>query len=55
MLTRANVREIRALRASGVGVGFITAKFKVNRGTIWRITTGRTWKRDRGVEPKLTI
>lgn len=43
-LTEADVREIRALRASGVELKPIAKRFGVSTSAIFSVASGRTWK-----------
>lgn len=43
-LTVESVRGIRADKARGDTVAAISEKYGVNHMTIWKVTTGRTWK-----------
>jgi hypothetical protein len=44
VLTEEQVREIRRRRDAGETHQFLAASFKVAKGTIVFITTGKTWR-----------
>lgn len=43
-LTEADIPEIRALLADGIGLGAIAKRYGVNKSTIAHIRYGKTWK-----------
>lgn len=43
-LTEARVIELRELRASGVSIADLVQRFGLNRGTIWKAATRRSWR-----------
>ena len=43
-LTAAQVSELRSLRAAGVSLRTLGARYGINSGTVSRAATGKTWK-----------